>query len=110
MQNISLGNSDVGNRVTLAWCDRSGEKGQNNAGAQELGAGGTGKWGVTKLPGGLLPLGVSLRLVPLAGTAFVPVACTNVGSGTSTVAEWRCERISKCGFVISVLDVYIVIK
>lgn len=70
---------------------------------------------MNKLPGGLLPLGVSLCLVPvsevaLAGITFLPVACRNFVPGTWTVAEWRCERILKCGFVVFILDVYIVIK
>lgn len=62
-----------------------------------------------------LPFQPAFHLVPvgklsMAGTSFSPVACKNFASGTLTVAEWCCECILKCSFVISILDVHIVIK
>lgn len=71
--------------------------------------------------GGLLPLRTllpdhsSFLLMPasklsVAGISFLPVACKNFASGPLTLAEWRRECILKRSFVISILDVHIVIK
>lgn len=67
-------------------------------------------------PHPLLPFSSSSHLMPVselsvAGISLLPVACKkSLPSSTWTVVEWCCEYILNCSFVISILDVHIVIK
>lgn len=71
-----------------------------------------------QFPGDLLPLHPPLVfLSPVselseAGISLWPVACKKktFAPGTLTMVEWCCEYILNCSFVISILDVHIVIK